>query len=100
MDRSKSKKAVKGKLKNNYAYKIQIKNLNEVEDDLVLLDRIPHSSHEGIKVEIESMIPEQDKIELGILKWKFNLKGINEKTINYKYFVEYKKGITVTPSLP
>ncbi len=100
VDRSKSKKAVKGKLKNNYAYKIQIKNLNEVEDDLVLLDRIPHSSHEGIKVEIESMIPEQDKIELGILKWKFNLKGINEKTINYKYFVEYKKGITVTPSLP
>ena len=100
VDRSKSKKAIKGKLKNNYEYKIQIKNLNEVEDDLVLLDRVPHSSHEGIKVEIESMTPEQDKIELGILKWKFNLKGINEKIINYKYFVEYKKGIIVTPTLP
>jgi len=100
IDRSKSKKAIKGKLKNNYEYKIQIKNLNEIEEDLVLLDRVPHSSHENIKVEIESMMPEQDKIELGILKWKFNLKGVNEKTINYKYYVEYKKGITVTPSLP
>jgi len=100
IDRSKGKKAIKGKLKNNYEYKIMIKNLNKATEELVILDRIPHSSSENIKVEIESILPEPDKKELGILKWKLMTKDIVEKTINYKYYVEYKKGITITPSLP
>jgi len=100
VDRSKDKKAVKGKLKNNYAYKITIKNLNDATEELVVLDRIPHASSESIKVEIEEIIPEQDKLELGILKWKIPLKGLTDKVLNYKYHVEYKKDITITPSLP
>lgn len=100
VDRSKAKKAIKGKLKNNYSYKITIKNLNKIEQDLTLYDRIPHSNSEKIKVEIEEIIPEPSKKELGILKWQFNLKGIDEKVIQYKYYVEYDKEVTVTPSLP
>lgn len=100
IDRSKDKKAVKGKLKNNYEYKITIKNLNNASEELVVLDRIPHSSSESIKVVIESIMPEQDKLELGILKWKIPLKGMTEKVLNYKYNVEYQKDITITPSLP
>ncbi len=100
IDRSKGKKAIKGKLKNNYEYKITIKNLSDVSEDLIILDRIPHSNSENIKVEIEDIEPEPDKNELGVLKWKLNLKGVKDKVINYKYFVEYKKGIIITPSLP
>ncbi len=100
IDRSKAKKAIKGKLKNNYSYKIVIKNLNEVTEQLTILDRIPHSSSEKIKVEIEEIDPEPDKKELGILKWKISLEDVKEKTISYKYHVEYKQGITITPSLP
>ncbi len=100
IDRSKDKKVIKGKIKNNYEYKISIKNLNNVAEDLTIFDRIPHSSSENIKVEIETIIPKPDKKELGVLKWKFNLKGIEEKSIQYKYFVEYKKGMSITPSLP
>ena len=99
IDRSKSKKAIKGKLKNYYSYKISIKNLNAT-DELTLYDKIPHSSSENIKVDVEEINPEPDKMELGILKWKIDLKGLEEKLIQYKYFVEYKKGITITPSLP
>jgi uncharacterized protein (TIGR02231 family) len=100
VDRSKAKKAIKGKLKNNYDYKIEIKNLNDVAEQLTILDRIPHSSSEKIKVEIDEIDPEPDKKELGILKWKIPLEGMKDKTINYKYHVEYKQGITITPSLP
>ncbi len=100
IDRSKAKKAIKGKLKNNYEYKIVIKNLNDVTDELTVLDRIPHSNSESIKVVVEGMIPEPNKKQLGVLKWKMNLKGVKEKVIKYKYFVEYKKGINITPSLP
>jgi uncharacterized protein (TIGR02231 family) len=100
VDRSKAKKAIKGKLKNNYEYKITIKNLNEVTEQLTILDRIPHSSSEKIKVEIEDIEPEPDKKELGILKWKIPMEDVKDKTISYKYYVEYKQGITITPSLP
>lgn len=100
IDRSKDKKAIKGRLKNNYTYTIIIKNLKNVSEDLTLYDKIPHSSSEYIKVEFQSIDPEPDKRELGILKWKFNLKGVAEKIIQYKYYVEYKKGIQITPPLP
>ena len=99
VDRSKLKKAVKGKLKNNYEYKIMIKNLNDVEEELTVYDKIPHSNSEHIKVVVEEMKPDTKKQELGVLKWKFKMKGLKEKLINYKYFVEYKKGITITPAL-
>ena len=99
IDRSKAKKAIRGRLKNLYAYKIIIKNLNKITEDLTIYDKIPHSSSENIKVEMEEISPEPDKKKLGILTWKFNLKGLDEKTINYKYAVDYKKGIQITPAL-
>ena len=100
IDRSKDKKAVKGRLKNNYEYKINIKILNKVSEELTIYDRIPHSSSENIKVEMQEMNLEPHKKELGVLKWNINLKNIEEKVIQYKYFVYYKKGIIITPSLP
>ncbi len=100
VDRSKGKKAVKGRLKNNYEYKITIKNLNNIDDDLVVYDRIGHSYSENIKVIINEILPEPARKKLGVLKWKFSMKGVEEKTITYKYTVDYKKDIHITPALP
>lgn len=100
MDRYKSKKAIKGKLRNGYEYKIVIKNLNNVDEELVIYDRIPHSTSEKIDVEIEEIQPDPDKQELGILKYKIPMKGVKEKEIRYKYYVEYKKDVEITPPLP
>ena len=69
-------------------------------EELTIFDRIPHSYSENIKVNVIEMTPEPDKKEMGIIKWKFDLKGLDEKVIHYKYNVEYKKDITITPSLP
>jgi uncharacterized protein (TIGR02231 family) len=99
-DRSKGKKAIKGRLKNNYEYKITIKNLNNVEEELAVYDRIGHSNSENIKVELVEVIPEPLKKKLGVLKWKFVMKGVDEKIISYKYIVDYKKDIFITPALP
>lgn len=100
IDRSKDKKILKGKLKNHYAYEIKVKNLNEVGEDLTLYDRIPHSNSENINVEIEEMVPEPNKNQLGVLKWNLNMKGLPEKTIKYSYVVEYKKDVRISPALP
>lgn len=100
VDRSKGKKVVRGRLKNNYEYKIIIKNLNEVPEQLNILDRIPHSNSENIKVEIEEIEPEPDKNEMGVLTWKIIMKDVKDKVIYYKYFIDYKSGISITPSLP
>ncbi|HEY0090373.1 MAG TPA: mucoidy inhibitor MuiA family protein, partial [Candidatus Lokiarchaeia archaeon] len=100
VNRTKIKKPIKGILKNSYEHKITIKNLNKVSEELTIYDKIPHSSSENIKVEIIEINLEPTKKELGVLKWKLNTKGLNEKTIQYKYNVEYKKDIIITPSLP
>ncbi len=78
----------------------KIKNLKNVEDDLTIFDRIPHSSSENIKVELNEIDPEPNKKELGVLKWKLNLKGLDEKVIHYRYSIEYKKGISINHPLP
>lgn len=101
IDRSKSKKAIKGKLKNSYEHEILIKNLNDVSEPLIMFDRIPHSSSEKIEVEILEISPEPDKRQLGILKWKItNLEGKEEMRLHYKYEIEYKKDVVITPPLP
>ena len=64
-----------------------------------LVNRIKNSS-ENIKVELQEMNPEPDKKELGVLKWNINLSNLEDKVIQYRYFVDYKKGIIITPSLP
>ena len=87
-------------MKNNYEYKITIKNLNNVEDELVIYDRIGHSYSENIKVELEQVDPEPIKKQLGVLKWKFSMKGVDERKLSYKYYVDYKKDILITPALP
>ena len=100
IDRSKDKKPVKGRLKNNYEYKITIKNLSGATEELIVYDRVPHSYSENIKVEIDNLSPEPYKKELGLLKWKFNLKDLKETVIKYKYIIDYKKGVIITPPLP
>ncbi|MBD3197332.1 MAG: mucoidy inhibitor MuiA family protein, partial [Candidatus Lokiarchaeota archaeon] len=100
IDRSKDKKALRGKLKNYYEYQIKIKNLNDTEEDLTIYDRIPHSSSENIQVTIEEINLEPDKKELGVMKWEINMKGVQEKIIKYRYYVEYKSGTNIRPPLP
>lgn len=100
IDRSQDKRLLKKNIQKFYEYTITIENLNEVTEPLTLYDKIPHSDSEKITVDLEEISLEPDNIELGILKWKINMKGKKKLEIRYKYHVEYKKGITIRPPLP
>ncbi|MGV9204537.1 MAG: mucoidy inhibitor MuiA family protein [Promethearchaeia archaeon] len=100
IDRSQDKKLLKNNIRKYYEYKITIENLNEVTEPLTLYDKIPHSDSEKISVELEEIDLEPDKIELGVLKWKIDLKEKKKLIIKYKFHVEYKKGIKIRPPLP
>ncbi len=99
VDRSKEKKLVKSKYIQNYNYAIEIKNLGKVEGLLKVYDRIPHSNSEKIKVipEFPDLAP--NKQQMGILKWKIDLKGLETKKISYNYIVEWDKEIQIYPPL-
>jgi len=57
-------------------------------------------SSENIKIEIIEINLEPTKKELSVLKSKLNTKGLKDKTIQYKYNIDYKKDIIITSSLP
>ncbi len=100
VDRSREKQAVKGRLVARYAYQFQIENLAKVEVPLKLYDRIPHSNSDKIKVETDFVENPPAKVQMGIVKWKMDLKGIDKKAWKYRYVVNYDKNITITPPLP
>ncbi len=100
VDRSREKQAVKGRLVQRYAYQFQIDNLAKVDVPLKLYDRIPHSNSDKIKVETDFAEYPPAKVQMGIVKWKLDLKGIEKKAWKYRYVVNYDKNITISPSLP
>jgi hypothetical protein len=100
IDRSRAKQAVKGRLVQRYEYQFQIDNLAKVDVPLKLYDRIPHSNSDKIKVETEFAENPPAKVEMGIVKWKLDMKGIEKKAWKYRYVVNYDKNITISPPLP
>lgn len=99
-NRSQDKTLLKNKIQKFYEYKITIENLNDVTEPLTLYDKIPHSDSDKISVNLEEISLEPDKKELGVLKWKIEMKNKDKLVIEYKYTIEYKKGINIKPPLP
>ncbi|MHA1365507.1 MAG: DUF4139 domain-containing protein [Candidatus Heimdallarchaeota archaeon] len=65
-----------------------------------MLDVIPHSQSERIKVKPLDANVEPEKKNLGIYTWKVTLKPDQEVKITYTYEVEWEKDYTIYPSLP
>ncbi|MHA1729393.1 MAG: mucoidy inhibitor MuiA family protein [Promethearchaeota archaeon] len=91
----------KGKTAVNYKFEILIENLNNVEEELILYDRVPHSVSEKIKVKINDVSDEPDSNVMNVLKYVVDMRNVKEKkVISYGYEVIYEKDINITPSLP
>lgn len=86
----------KGKLRNEYKYQIKLNNYSSDKAKIELVDRIPHSLSPEIEVKINSVKPQPDKQELGILRWKLELRPKEEMEVSYEYSVEWNKNYTVT----
>nr|MDO8080056.1 mucoidy inhibitor MuiA family protein [Candidatus Freyarchaeota archaeon] len=86
----------KGKLRNEYKYLIKLNNYSSDKTKIELADRIPHSLSPEIDVKINSIKPQPDKQELGILRWKLELNPGEETAVSYEYSVEWNRNYTVT----
>jgi len=106
IDRKSEKTLIRGKKVREYQYLIKIENFTDKEKKITIVDRIPFSKTEAIKINIKEIDPEPKKNELNILTWDINLepkkdsKSKSEFNINYRFSVEYDKDIQIYPPLP
>ncbi len=91
---------LKGNVARDYAYELTIKNYGQKMSAVKIMDRIPHSDSEVIKVEDRKFSPQPTKDELGVLTWEIEVPKEGETKITYSFQVEYPRGQRITPPLP
>ncbi|MCF2139940.1 MAG: mucoidy inhibitor MuiA family protein [Candidatus Lokiarchaeota archaeon] len=94
---------LKGKVAKFYEYEIKIKIFRHRSNILKIMDRIPHSDSEKIKIGKINFSEPPKKQELGVITWEIDmekLKNQEEKIIKYSFEVTWEKDIKITPPLP
>ena len=91
---------LKGNVARDYAYELTIKNYRKKMSAIKIMDRIPHSDSEVIKIDDRKFSPQPAKDELGILTWEIEVPKEGETIITYSFQVEYPRGERLHPPLP
>lgn len=94
----KKKKSLMGlKSRKDFAYKIELENYKKEPIKIAVYDQIPVSKNGDIKAELasSSVKPSETK-DLGILKWDFELKPAEKKTLEFAFFVEHPADKAIT----
>ncbi|WP_052888306.1 mucoidy inhibitor MuiA family protein [Thermogemmatispora carboxidivorans] len=80
-----------------YAYRITVENFAQGERRVVIMDRLPVSRHERIKVHIVSLYPEpQERSKLEQLTWQFTLPAGGTQQMEERFVVEHPRDLRVT----
>lgn len=79
----------------NYGFKIEVENLKPHRVELTLLDQVPVSRHEQIKVKPRFNDPEPETDDLGLLTWKLNLPANTKRELHSDYVVECPRDMTI-----
>lgn len=80
----------------NFAYKIEVENGKPHRVELEILDQIPLSRHEQIKVKPHHPAPPPETDDLGIMTWKLNLPAVNKRELHSDYVVESPREMNLT----
>ncbi len=88
----KSNKTIGSNIKEEFGYKISIRNTKSENVSLVLEEQIPVSQDSRIEVELEEAKGADFNKETGKLTWNLNLAASEEKELIIKYNVKYPKG--------
>jgi uncharacterized protein (TIGR02231 family) len=94
----------KGRVVKYYSIDIEVEVLSDLarKNDLILLDKIPYSESELVKVNLTTSSdfePEENK--LNVLKWRISLGEMdNVFKVQYKYDVSYDKDVVIDVVLP
>lgn len=74
---------------------LSIKNNNQTPIDINVVDQIPLSNQENIKITAGDLSKAQYDEKTGKLTWDFSLKPLEQKTITFNYTVRQPKGINI-----
>lgn len=79
-----------------YAYEITVENLKRNVEQVTVVDQIPVSQHEEIKVKDVVIDPEPaERSDLGIVKWIFNVEGGGKRKLHLAFTVEHPREMRV-----
>ena len=75
----------------NYGYTIEVANMGDAAAKVTVLDNVPVSTIEAIKVEVEPGTTPHEMLDGGRLRWLVELDGGEHKKLRLKYRVEIAK---------
>jgi uncharacterized protein (TIGR02231 family) len=90
----------RGKVSREYRYELVITSFRKKVSPIKVMDRIPHSDSEIIKVGDRKISPKPDKDQLGVLTWELEIPAEGEEKITYRFDVEFPRGTRIVPPLP
>jgi uncharacterized protein (TIGR02231 family) len=80
-----------------YAYRIKLQNLTDRPARISVLDQLPHSRTEEIKVKLTDTNPKPaEQTDLGVLTWKLELAPQAKQEIQFAYSVEHARQLRIT----
>lgn len=74
---------------------LSIKNNNQTPIEINVVDQIPLSNQENIKITAGDLSKAQYDEKTGKLTWDFSLKALEQKTITFNYTVRQPKGVNI-----
>lgn len=88
------KKLLRDQRQIRYSYKIEVENLLSFAAVVTVEDQIPVSTHEEVKIKLESVTPQSAEIsEMNIMKWQLHLEPAEKRTITYEFSVQHPRSI-------
>ncbi len=78
-----------------YAYQLVITNLRECSAELTLIEQLPVTRNEQIKVRLTLSNPQVQMGEMGILEWPLTLQPLSKHELYYQFTVEHPPELTV-----
>lgn len=95
----KGKRLLRDKVYIRYTYKLAVVNRKETPISAEIIDQIPVAKDPEIEVLLERVSAEPVETDMGILKWKFEIKPGEEKEIEYTFIVKFPPDYEIV-SLP
>jgi len=96
MRRDTDKKFIGDRRRVRYGYAIKLENQTDTSQTITVLDQIPVSRHEDIRIKLDAASPSiTDQDALNRLTWDIQLDAGAKKTIEYEFSIEHPRDMDV-----